>query len=166
VSADPGSVERAQRDPATTRKSDFPVLRPTPLRWADLDTFGHVNNAVHYQLMDTAIMGWLGEATGVDVRRLPGFGVVVETSCRYFREISFTMSPIVGIALASIGRSSVRYDVGFFIDDDGPAALARFVHVYIDHETRRPVSVPPQIRSALSQFRLDGAETESPCQPL
>lgn len=94
-------------DPAATtgqmrerRRSDYPVLRTTPLRWADVDTYGHVNNAVHYLLMDTAINGWLGEAVGVDIRsELSGFAVVAETGCRYLREIHFPATPELGIRL-------------------------------------------------------------------
>ena len=34
---------------------DFPVHWPVLTRWADNDMFGHLNNAVYYQLFDTAI---------------------------------------------------------------------------------------------------------------
>ncbi|WP_308207660.1 acyl-CoA thioesterase [Actinomadura madurae] len=148
-------------DPAATtgqmrerRRSDYPVLRTTPLRWADVDTYGHVNNAVHYLLMDTAINGWLGEAVGVDIRsELSGFAVVAETGCRYLREIHFPATPELGIRLEGTGRSSVRYEVGFFTDDEGPVALARFVHVYVDHVTRRPTGIPAEVRRALGALR-------------
>ena len=32
---------------------------PVTTRWADNDMFGHLNNAVYYQLFDTAINGWI-----------------------------------------------------------------------------------------------------------
>ncbi|MFD2421726.1 acyl-CoA thioesterase [Amycolatopsis pigmentata] len=139
------------------RKSDYPVLRPAPLRWSDVDTYGHVNNAVHYLLMDTVINGWVGEAVGVDIRtELSGFAVVAETGCRYFREIHFTATPELGIRLEGTGRSSVRYEVGFFIDDEGPAAVGRFVHVYVDHVTRRPTGIPAEVGKALEALREPG----------
>ena len=138
--------------PHSLRKSDYPVLRAVSLRWADVDTYGHVNNAVHYALMDTAINGWLVEATGTDIRTLTGFGVVAETSCRYLREIHFPAEVIVGIRLERVGHSSVRYEVGFFVDDQGPAAVARFVHVYVDHRSRQPVDIPPQVRVVLDEL--------------
>src|SRR3954447_3141044 len=71
----------ADVDPTTWRRSDFPVLRPVPLRWNDDDAYGHVNNAVHYLLFDTAVNGWLVEATDTDIRRLPAIGIVAETGC-------------------------------------------------------------------------------------
>ena len=137
-------------DPRDRRQPDYPVLRPISLRWADIDTYGHVNNAVNYVLMDTLVNGWLGQQTGVDIRTdLSGFAVVVETSCRYFREMQFSMTPMLGLRLEGASRSSVRYEIGFFIDDAAPAAVGRFVHVYIDPQSRRPVEIPELIRRAL-----------------
>ena len=47
-------------------RSDFPVLWPVGTRWADNDMFGHLNNAVYYQLFDTAINAWINTNTGLD----------------------------------------------------------------------------------------------------
>jgi acyl-CoA thioester hydrolase len=33
-----------------------------------------------------------------------------------------------------------------------PAAVGRFVHVYVDQQTRRPVPIPQIIRSALERL--------------
>ena len=43
--------------------NDFPVLWPVGTRWADNDMFGHLNNAVYYQLFDTAINAWINTTT-------------------------------------------------------------------------------------------------------
>jgi acyl-CoA thioester hydrolase len=122
-----------------------------PLRWADLDMYGHVNNSIHYLLMDTAVNDWLAEATGTHPRELPALGVVAETGCRFLREIGPEHTPELGIRLDRLGRSSVRYGVGFFIDDGPPAALAHFVHVYVDPATRRPVEIPEIVRLAIAR---------------
>lgn len=138
------------------RQRDYPLLRAIPFRWADIDTYGHVNNVVNYALMDTLVNGWLGEQTGADIRTgLSGFAVVVETSCRYFREMQFTMTPVLGLRLEGASRSSVRYEIGFFIDDAAPAAVGRFVQVYIDPESRRPVDIPEPVRRALHLLDTD-----------
>lgn len=140
----------AARDPRSARRSDFAVLRRLPTRWSDDDTYGHVNNVVHYLLFDTAVNGWLIEASGTDIRRLPAIGLVVETSCRYFAELRFPVVVTAGIALERLGTTSVVYRLALFGEDESPAALGRFVHVYVDRDTRRPVPVPPEIRAALA----------------
>jgi acyl-CoA thioester hydrolase len=138
-------------DPAGVRRGDFPVLRPVPLRWNDDDAYGHVNNAVHYLLFDTAVNGWLVEATGVDIRRLPAIGIVAETACRYLAELRFPEQVVAGLALERLGRSSVTYRLALFGERaEAPAAVGTFVHVYVDAGSRRPVPVPPQVRRALT----------------
>lgn len=138
------------------RVGDFPHRRETALRWLDVDRFGHVNNAVHYLLMDTVVNDWLAEATGAQPHEMAALGVVVETGCQYLREINVGDPLVLGVRLERIGTSSVSYQVGFFIDDGEPAALARFVHVYIDPGTRRPVPVPADVRDASETLRSTG----------
>jgi acyl-CoA thioester hydrolase len=136
------------------RRSDYPVLRQLPTRWSDDDTYGHVNNVVHYLMFDTAVNGWLIEASGVDIRALPAIGVVVETSCQYFAELRFPEIVTAGLALERLGTSSIVYRLALFGErSDEPAALGRFVHVYVDRDTRRPTPVPDEIRAALAQLR-------------
>ncbi len=127
-------------------------------RWADNDVYGHLNNVVYYEFFDSAVNGWLIDATGVDIRDLPAIGVVAETSCRYLREISFPGDVSASLALARLGTSSVVYQLGVFAYEDGeldprPRALGRFVHVYVDAQTRRPVPVPEPVRAALAALQ-------------
>lgn len=148
-----------QQDGAQTLpsvRSEFPVLRSITTRWMDNDHYGHVNNVVYYSYFDTAVNGYLIEASGTDIRELPAIGIVAETSCRFLRELSFPETVHAGLALERLGNSSVVYRIGLFRDEDQePAALGRFVHVYVDAGTRRPVAVPEKIRAALA--RLDPA---------
>jgi acyl-CoA thioester hydrolase len=137
-------------DPSRLRREDFSVRRELPTRWSDEDVYGHVNNVVHYLMFDTAVNGWLIEATGVDIRTLPAIGLVVETSCRYFAELRFPDVVTAGIGVQRLGGSSVVYRLALFSPDRAePSAVGRFVHVYVDRVSRRPVPVPDEIRSVL-----------------
>jgi acyl-CoA thioester hydrolase len=143
----------SQPDLKALRRADFRVLRALPTRWSDDDTYGHVNNVVHYALFDTAVNGWLIEASGVDIRELPAIGLVVETSCRYFAELRFPEVVTAGLALERLGTSSVVYRLALFGAAEEPAAAGRFVHVYVDRSTRKSVPVPPEIRAALEALQ-------------
>src|SRR3954466_7455603 len=137
----------------SVRRRDFAVLRELPTRWSDDDTYGHVNNVVHYLMFDTAVNGWLIEASGVDIRQLPAIGLVVETSCQYFAELRFPEVVTAGLGLERMGTSSVVYRLALFGERTvEPVALGRFVHVYVDRDGRRPTPVPPEIRAALAQL--------------
>nr|WP_272919317.1 thioesterase family protein [Streptomyces sp. SID8352] len=131
-------------------------MRRLETRWADNDVYQHVNNVVYYNWFDDAVNGWLIEATRLDIRKLPAFGVVAETSCRYLRELSFPDVVHIGLGLERHGRTSVVYRLAVFREAaDGSVgeeahALGRFVHVYVDTVTRRPVPVPGAVGEALS----------------
>jgi acyl-CoA thioester hydrolase len=131
---------------------DFPVLWPVETRWADNDMFGHLNNAVYYQLFDTAINAWINTTTGLDPLTTPALGIVAESGCRYFSELHFPERLVVGLAVTRLGRSSVTYRLGVFRPEEGApiTALGHWVHVYVDRTTRKSVPIPEAIRSLLS----------------
>ncbi len=132
------------------KREDFKVLRPLQTRWMDNDQYGHVNNVAYYSFFDTAVNGYLMEATRSDTRRLSAIGIVAETSCKFLKEISFPDALHIGLRLEKLGNSSVVYQLAVFRGDDAaPAALGRFVHVYVDEQTRRPTPIPASIRTAL-----------------
>jgi acyl-CoA thioester hydrolase len=134
-------------DPRDVRRSDFAVHRLLSTRWRDEDAYGHLNNVVHYELFDTAVNGWLIEATGTDIRDLPALGLVVESSCRYLAQLRFPDEVTASLDIERLGTTSVVYRLGLFrAGSEEPAAVGRFVHVYVDRVTRRPVPVPDVVR--------------------
>jgi acyl-CoA thioester hydrolase len=141
--------------------SDFPVLWPVGTRWADNDMFGHLNNAVYYQLFDSAINGWINTSTGLDPTTMPSLGIVAESGCRYFSELHFPQNLVVGLAVTRLGRSSVTYRLGIFrAHEDGAeavpiTALGHWVHVYVERTSRKPVPIPDVIRALLSTAHVD-----------
>ena len=152
----PFSAGPPDSDGFTSR--DFPVLWPVLTRWADNDMFGHLNNAVYYQLVDTAINGWINTNVAVDPVTMAAQGIVAESGCRYFSELHFPERLVVGLAVTRLGRSSVTYRLGIFRaaeelaarEEQKIAALGHWVHVYIDRTGRRPVPIPEAIRELLS----------------
>lgn len=158
------------RQPRPTR-ADYVVWRQATTRWADDDVYGHMNNAVYFELIDTAVNAHLAEACGTDIRTLPAVGVVAEVGCRYFREIGYPRPVDLGLVVERLGTSSVTYRVGLFQGGSGEpgeeaAAEGRFVHVYVDNtrgaEGARPVTpVPDVVRSALTPL-LRAEPTDSP----
>ena len=136
--------------PDPSARADFPVLRRISTRWEDEDVYGHVNNVVYYSFFDTAVNGYLIDATGTDIRRLDAYGVVAETGCRFLRELRFPGDVEAGLRVTRLGTSSVVYEIGLFQGEaDEPAALGRFVHVYVTGSARSVTPVPAVIRTAL-----------------
>jgi acyl-CoA thioester hydrolase len=131
-------------------REDFSTWRTLPTRWGDEDVYGHINNVVYYAYFDTAVNGWLMDALGTDIRNLPALGVVAETGCRFLRQLRFPDVVEAGIGVERLGRSSITYRIGLFAAGTAEAAaVGRFVHVYVDRESRAVVPIPDQVRAAL-----------------
>ena len=164
--------ERRERpstvDPLPTPGA-FRVLRRLHTRWADNDVYGHVNNVVYYNWFDDSVNGWLIDATGTDIRALPAFGVVVETSCRYLRELSFPDVVQVGVGLEHRGRTSVIYRLAVFRESPGgtidPAPHARWsVRARVRRRHHAPAAANPRCDpSCAGDVDLTTDEQPRPC---
>jgi acyl-CoA thioester hydrolase len=152
MTADADRPADAAQDPRALTRAHFDHVVPATTRWSDNDMYGHLNNAVYYELFDSAINGWLITGAGVDVMALPELGVVAESGCRYFRELEYPHPLDVGVRVERLGRSSITYALGLFdAEADELAALGHWVHVYIERTSRSTVPIPPAVRALLGR---------------
>ncbi|MGH7048785.1 MAG: acyl-CoA thioesterase [Stellaceae bacterium] len=137
------------------RRVDYRYFQAITTRWKDNDAFGHVNNVEYYSYFDTAVTFFLIEHNLIGVAAGEIITVVVETSCRFHASVAFPDRVTVGVRVARIGGSSVRYEIAVFRnDEDLAAADGHFVHVYVDRVTMRPVPVPAESREALRAISI------------
>lgn len=136
--------------PAPGTRNDYAWFTRMDLRFNDNDIYGHLNNAVHYQLFDTAVAEWqagAGFATGPGT---PWLDLVVESGCRYIGEAAYPDTVHAGLRLGRIGKSSWAYEVGLFRNDDESAfAEGFFAMVLADFDSHAPTPIPDDIRAIL-----------------
>jgi len=143
-------IEAAPSKPQPAPRAAYKVFRTISTRWMDNDAYGHVNNVVYYSWFDTVVNAHLIEQGALDIHHGATIGLVIETQCNYFAPIEFPQIVEAGLRVAHMGRSSVRYEVGLFVQGEPlTAARGHFVHVYVDRETRRPAHLPEKLKSVL-----------------
>jgi acyl-CoA thioester hydrolase len=120
-------------------------------RWNDNDVYGHMNNVIHYSMMDTLVNMWLIREAGFDPRHSQVIGLCVASNCSYKAEAAFPDMIRVGLRIGRLGRSSVRYELGLFRDDT-LIAEGEFTHVFVDRQTRRPVEIGSPMREAMEKL--------------
>jgi acyl-CoA thioester hydrolase len=135
--------------PVAEPRSAYKVFSPITTRWSDNDVYGHVNNVVYYSWFDSAVNAYLIEKGVLDIYQGSTIGLVVETQCNYFASLAFPQAVQAGIRVAKLGSSSVRYEIGIFGEGEFTAAKGHFVHVYVDQITRKPVALPPALKTVL-----------------
>lgn len=129
--------------PVPPTRTDFRRWQTITLRWADNDAYGHVNNTIYYQWFDSAVNTMLVDEDLLDIAAGDPICLVVGTACDYFAPLTFPGEVEVGLAIAELGRSSVRYRLGVFAPGaDQAAAAGSFVHVAVSRDERRPVAWP------------------------
>ena len=141
---------------APSIRADYRAFQTLMTRWIDNDIYGHMNNAVHYQLFETAVNGYLLEQGALDIKSGATVFLVVETGCQYFSELAFPDVITAGIKVRKLGTSSVIYDVGLFRGvADITSAQGHFVHVHVDREKRLPAPMCVETRTILEQLIND-----------
>jgi acyl-CoA thioester hydrolase len=144
------TTAKPQPEPRTAYKA----FRTISTRWMDNDAYGHVNNVVYYSWFDTVVNAHLIEHGALDVQRGETIGLVIETQCNYFSPVEFPQTVEAGLRVAHVGRSSVRYEVGLFVQGEPvTAAKGHFVHVYVDRAQRRPTDLPSQLKTVLEALQ-------------
>lgn len=138
-----------------------------PMRWSDLDAYGHVNNAKMFTLLEEARIAifWTSDkrAEGRDeelhraARVLGGDGargthmLVAGQRIEYMRPLQWTGEDItVDLWLAEIGRASVEVCYEVFDATGRAVAKAATSVVVVDTTTGRPRSIPEEDREALT----------------
>ncbi len=136
-------------------RSDYRHFHTITTRWMDNDTYGHVNNVIYYSWFDTAVNQFLIANGVLDIERSPVIGLVIETQCNYFAPLAFPDRITIGIRVAKLGNSSVRYEVGVFREDEEDAAArGHFIHVYVSRNERRPTAIPDSMRALLKTIQV------------
>ena len=135
------------------QREHYIFFLPIQTRWADNDLYGHVNNVTYYSYFDTAANALLIQEAAFDPKYSPMIGLVVSSNCQFNQELSYPEIIEVGVAIESMGNSSLSYDLAIFKrNSDTAAAQGNFVHVFVDRETRKSTPIPVEMRDALSRF--------------
>lgn len=136
------------------RRADYRYETVLTTRWDDNDLYGHMNNAVHYRLFDTAVNAYLISHCDFVPSKSDMIGLVAESGCRYHSELQFPQPIIAALRVGRLGTSSVRYEIGLFSgSSDVAAAEGFFVHVFVDRTDRRPQPLSDSLRQGLAALK-------------
>ena len=136
--------------PVQKNKEHYFFFKEYETRWRDNDVYGHMNNVVFYEFVDSVVNHWLNISDALKVPNDKIIGLVVQTQCNYFSALGFPKSVTCGLKVEKIGRTSVTYDVGLFNENESHcAAQVSFVHAYVDAITRKPVLLTSSLLKAL-----------------
>ena len=128
-----------------------------PIRWGDMDAFGHVNNTVYFRYMEQVRISWF-EQLGLIGSTEDGQGpVIVNASMEFLRQLHYPGDIVCRMSVGRPGRSS--FDTGFELvraDDPGTVyARGSARCVWIDYAAGKSVPLPEQLRKLLENAALE-----------
>ncbi|WP_224247961.1 acyl-CoA thioesterase [Hyalangium gracile] len=128
---------------------------PITTRWMDNDVYGHINNVTYYSYFDTVANHYLIHEGGLDIHASPIIALVVESRCSYRAPLSYPDRLRAGLRVNKLGNRSVTYGIGIFKEGENQtSAHGYFVHVFVDRGTRKAVSMPERLRTALERITV------------
>ncbi|MEV5955468.1 thioesterase family protein [Streptomyces sp. NPDC051987] len=125
-----------------------------PLRWSDMDAYGHVNNAVFVRYLEEARIDWLFRPD----KEFKQGSVVARHEIDYKRQLVHRHHPVdIELWVTEIRAASftVTYEVK---DDDQIYVRASTVVVPFDFEAGRPRRLTSEERDFLAEYRDDDKE--------
>lgn len=135
-------------------RAEFRFWWSVTVRWGDMDAMGHVNNAIYFQYLESArigyfemLMGWTGRDEGAG-RQGP---VVVSQTFNYRRQVYYPAELEVGVRCREIRNRSFVLEYGIFRKGtDELLGDGTSVAVWLDYDANKALAIPPILRQAFS----------------
>ncbi len=122
-----------------------------PVRWGDMDNYGHVNNTVYLEYVQEARVSWFA-SIGIDIDHAPQSPVVLQTLHTYLKPVVHPATVVIELYAGALGRSSlvVEHRLSILSDPDNCYGEGHCKLVWLDHPSNTSVPVPEQVRQIMS----------------
>lgn len=122
-----------------------------PVRWGDMDAYGHVNNTLYMRYMEEtrvqalAAIGAQMDGNGIDP-------VIINTGCTFMQPVFYPDTLRIDCYARDPGRSSfmTHYEIFSEKQPDTPVSEGYAKVVWIDHKAGKSVPLPDNIRDQIS----------------
>lgn len=135
-------------------------VEPISVRWGDMDSMGHVNNAKYFTYCESARMSYFAAVRMLDHRESEKQGPALAAAHLNFRrQVRYPAELDVHTRVSEIGRSSFRME--YEILDRGTAERVADGHgviVWVDYATGRSNPIPDSLREAIRQYEENGVQ--------
>lgn len=139
---------------------DFWFVTTIKVQFRDVDSMGHVNNAVYVSYLETARMEFYERVFGHDgFRRFPY--ILAEVQVRYLRPARLKDLLDLGIRVSQVGRKSFKFEYVIRNHATGEVVCeAETTQVMYDYEAEVSREVPDEWRRRIESLGVTPDESE------
>ncbi|MEZ4380890.1 MAG: thioesterase family protein [Nannocystaceae bacterium] len=130
---------------------DFPITRPWPVAWGDMDAFQHVNNVTYFRWFEHVRLAYFEAVGWTAAAAAGGVGpILAQTSCAFRAPLTYPDTVHLGARAVDLGddRFTMRYRVVSerlgTIAAEGDGRVISY-----DYRAGRKAPLPPAIRAAI-----------------
>jgi acyl-CoA thioester hydrolase len=136
-------------------------VEPITVRWGDMDSMGHVNNAQYFTYCESARMSYFAAVRMLDHREDERHGPALAAATLNFRrQVRYPAELEVATRVSEIGRSSFKMEYEIFHRGTGErVADGTGVIVWTDYGTGRSAPLPESLKAEIRRF--EGMPTDS-----
>ena len=123
----------------------FPFHHKIQTRWKDIDSFGHINNAVYLTYIEDARTSCFKRW---DLKNQSKSVIVASIKIDYFDQIKHPSKLIIGSKISRIGNSSFDILSGLFVNKQKmPSATSLVTCVCYNYDNNQAVPVYDEIKN-------------------
>lgn len=120
-----------------------------PVRWGDMDTIGHVNNAKFFTYDESGRIGYFEELMQGDPRFWKEYGIILaRISADFIAQLHYPATLEIGTRITRFGRSSMNTLSAMFSEGQ-LICVTQGVVVWYDYNNQKAVPIPEFVREQI-----------------
>jgi acyl-CoA thioester hydrolase len=129
-------------------------VEPITVRWGDMDSMGHVNNAKYFTYCESARMSYFAAVRMQEHREDERHGpALVAATLNFRRQVRYPAELEVATRVSEIGRSSFKMEYEIvYRGTEEPVADGTGVVVWTDYGTGRSLPLPDSLKEEIRRF--------------
>ena len=121
-----------------------------PIRWGDMDAYGHVNNTVYFRYMEQARCEWitsLGYAVAPSCESM----LMINGFCNFYQQLAFPGDLILKTSIGAVGRTSLDLYTSMALTTapEVEVAIGGATMVWVDLTTNKSAPWPEHVLEKL-----------------
>lgn len=134
------------------KKDDFAWTTPIAVRWGDMDSMGHVNNAMFFTYDEQTRIDYFASLMKNDPKFWKDYGLILaRIECDFLAQVHAPALLEARFRITEFGRTSMKTQAGMFLGDK-LVAVTRGVLVWFDYKQGKALPIPDDVKSGIRAF--------------
>jgi len=134
------------------QRADFRHFLELPVRWGDMDAFGHVNNVQYMRYLESGRIAYVAGVLGVTMESKENI-VLADIRCTFLQQLRYPVTVEVATRVARLGNSSLQIVFAIYRrGENQPVLTGEGILVWFDFINDKPIPLPESARSAICRF--------------